>query len=152
MRSNFFGHASFGAQRLQAGLNLIAQGSASTREASNPVKIVFGGMSFVPHSDRLTDVGTGRCQLVLRKFRQRKNMKIVVESASGRMGAYDEDLKLNRRRAEALREELHELGVPRELMTSPVFGADERSDRPGADWARPTPSKVEFTIRAGTSS
>lgn len=79
-------------------------------------------------------------------------MKIVVESASGRMGAYDEDLKLNRRRAEALREELHELGVPRELMTSPVFGADERSDRPGADWARPTPSKVEFTIRAGTSS
>jgi hypothetical protein len=140
---------------LQPSQNLpraIAQGLAAGAASSDPIRIVFGAMSFAPDSDRLTDVGAGRCYLVLKKFRQHKTIKVIVESASGRMEGSGQDLELNRRRAETLREKLHALGVPRELMSTPISGGDERAGRPGSDWARPTPPKVEFVIRVDSNS
>ncbi len=151
-RAELFDGPGFSTQLAQNAANLTATRSKPASDPVRSVKVVFGEMSFAPHSERLTDVGAGRCQLVLKKFRQRKNVKVVVESASGEMRARDEDLALNRRRAEALKEQLNQLGVPREQMTDPTLGVDERGGRPDTDWARPTPPKVEFTVRAPTSS
>jgi outer membrane protein OmpA-like peptidoglycan-associated protein len=151
-RSELFNRLSFDAPYSSAQPTMIADGLASVPDTGHAVKIVFGEISFAPHSDRLTDVGAGRCQLVLRKFRERKNVRVIVESTSGAMGAHEEDLKLNWRRAEAVQEKLHGLGVPSNRMSSLVLGTDEMHGSENLEWVRSTPVKVEFTIRAGSGS
>src|SRR5579875_3735448 len=120
---------------------------ADTNTFSAVEKVVFANLSFVGGSKELSEVGKGRCQLILKRFRQHRLINVVIETASG--VDREQAVELALERARALRDTLESLGIPQELITEPKLLDSERSADSGSGWAKSVMPTVQFLILTG---
>ncbi|GEM_PF-2942994 len=123
----------------------FAQADSNTFSAVE--KVVFANLSFVGGSKELSEVGKGRCQLILKRFRQHRLINVVIETASG--VDREQAVELALERARALRDTLESLGIPQELITEPKLLDSERSADSGSGWAKSVMPTVQFLILTG---
>jgi len=113
-------------------------------------RVLFSEMMFSNKSDRLSDVGIGRCYLVAQKLRHGTSVTVVVQGHDG-PSALNQQVCMGR--AEAVRQELQNFGISESRMSTVRFGEASASFK--ADWARVVHERAEFEIEAedrGTSS
>ncbi len=129
-----------------------AQSSASAQR-QKPERVMFSEMMFVNDSDRLSDVGVGRCYLVAQKIRHGINVRVIVQGRSGTGVSSAANHELCLSRAEAVKRQIATFGIAESRMSAVSFNNAAASFK--ARWVRTVRERAEFEIEAkdsGTSS
>jgi len=109
-------------------------------------RVVFSEMMFASDSDRLSDVGVGRCYLVAQKLRRGTNVSVVIQGHSQISGSSALNHELSLRRAEAVRQQIANFGIAESRMSTVRFGKAAASFKAG--WVRAVHERAEFEIEA----
>lgn len=117
-------------------------------------RVVFSDIMFASDSEKLSDVGVGRCYLIAQKLKRGTSVKVVIQGHTDHRGSSNLNQKLGVLRAEAVKSQLESFGIPESRMSTVSSGQTSSGADQRADWARATDDRTEFEIDAeeGTSS
>jgi hypothetical protein len=107
---------------------------------------MFSEMMFVNDSDRLSDVGVGRCYLVAQKLRHGINVRVVVQGRSGTGVSSAANHELCLSQAEAVKRQIASFGIAESRMSVVRFNDAAASFK--ARWVRIVRERAEFEIEA----
>jgi len=117
-------------------------------------RVVFSDIMFASDSEKLSDVGVGRCYLIAQKLKRGTSVKVVIQGHTDHRGSSNLNQKLGLLRAEAVKSQLESFGIPESRMSTVSSGKTSSGADQKADWARAVGDRTEFEIEAeeGTSS
>lgn len=142
-----------GPSRTAAGRAEMAVRPGTGAQRQKAERVVFSEMMFANNSDRLSDVGVGRCYLVAQKLKRGINVRVAIQGHSRISGSSALNHELCLGRAEAVRQQIANFGIAESRMSTVTFGKAAASFK--ADWVRTVHERAEFEIEAkdrGTSS
>jgi len=115
-------------------------------------RVVFSDITFAADSEKLSDVGVGRCYLIAQKLKRGTSVRVVIQGHTDHRGSSTFNQKLGLLRAEAVKSQLESFGIPESRMSTVSSGKTSSDQK--ADWARAVGDRTEFEIEAekGTSS
>jgi len=126
----------------------------SRRVKQQTERVMFSDIMFAADSDKLSDIGVGRCYLVAQKLKRGTSVKVVIQGHTDRRGSSIFNQKLGLLRAEAVKSQLESFGIPQNRMSTVSSGKASSPVDQKADWARAVGERTEFEIEAeeGTGS
>ena len=130
---------------------VVGPGTGAQRQKAE--RVIFSEMMFANNSDRLSDVGVGRCYLVAEKLKHGTNVRVVIQGHNRITGSSALNHELSLGRAEAVRQQIANFGIAESRMSTVRFGKAAGSFK--ARWVRTVRERAEFEIEAkdhGTSS
>jgi len=126
----------------------------SRRVKQQTERVVFSDIMFAADSEKLSDVGVGRCYLIAQKLKRGTSVRVVIQGHTDHRGSSTFNQKLGLLRAEAVKSQLESFGIPESRMSTVSSGKTSSDPDQKADWARAVGDRTEFEIEAeeGTSS
>jgi peptidoglycan-associated lipoprotein len=111
-------------------------------------RVVFSDIAFQFNSSKLTDLGKGRIYLVAQRLMEKSDVVVVLEGHADVIGDEEFNMQLGLRRAETVKMELEQLGIPPERMSVASLGETKPLIDKEDSWARAVNRRVEFMIEA----
>lgn len=110
-------------------------------------KFVFPAVAFDFDSAYLSDLGKGQVYLAAQRLKERTGMTVVIEGHADNRGNDDYNQKLGMQRAQTVMNELANLGIDRNRMSTASLGEAKPLIDGDARWARAVNRRVEFQVK-----
>ncbi len=111
-------------------------------------RVVFSDIMFESDSEKLSDVGVGRCYLIAQKIKAGTGVKVVIQRHTDHRGASNLNRKLGELRAESVKSQLEGFGIPERRMSTVSSGQKLSPADSKAEWERAVRERTEFEIEA----
>jgi outer membrane protein OmpA-like peptidoglycan-associated protein len=110
-------------------------------------KVVFPAVAFRFDSAELTDLGKGQVYLAAQRLREKKDVTVVVEGHTDKVGNEEYNRRLAQRRAQVVMRELAVQGIDASRMSAAGIGEATPLIDHDSQWARAVNRRVEFQIQ-----
>lgn len=112
--------------------------------------VYFPDVNFDFDVGKLNDLGRGRAHQISALLQKAPGVHVVLEGHADYIGSVEYNEKLGMNRAESVREELVNLGVSSERLSTVTFGKSKPIFEEKEDWARAVNRRVEIHLDEGT--
>lgn len=114
---------------------------------SSQRQVFFPDVNFEFDKADLNDLGKGRVRQISQLLASVPNLNIVVEGHTDFIGTDEYNNDLGRRRAEAVIQELTELGIDPSRLSSISYGESKPIFTEEEDWARAVNRRAQFSVQ-----
>lgn len=111
-------------------------------------RIVFPSVAFRFDSAELADLGKGQVYLVAQRLKENPNTLVMIEGHADDVGGNDYNMRLGLRRAERVKQELTQLGIEADRLSTATLGESKPLIEQQTDWARAVNRRVDLKSSA----
>ena len=123
--------------------SLVPSGEEGSLAVNGERQVFFPDVNFDFDKRSLNDLGKGRARQVAQLLNKLPGLRVVLQGHADYIGSDSYNEKLGMDRAEALRQELVQLGVTPDRLSTVTFGKSQPVFSEQEDWARAVNRRVE---------